>query len=691
MSGLAGQSIGLDEQSPTPIGGPAALDAESKGSMENFIGFGAGATSYDPAPVDFDATDDTVTSAADGTTRVAPEYTDNQLTWVSGPTFDPIELFANGEQGMIWDYTDYSTLFQDDIGAAPVTAAGQPIGLVKDLSGNNNSCTQSVANKKPIKGTGALFNGSSDALATASIDWGSSTVISCFTGLIPSKPVETYGILDTYSSSLGATTPYIGFIGTTNEIEIAFGTPSIRTDPIQLSGFSVFDYVLDTAIADQALAIVVNKDGIPLNTNPHTPGQNSGQALSPLTLLSGSFGTSYYFNGEKLRQVVINRHLTEQEASDLRVWCANGRYKRVGGLTAELNSFQITGQSLAEGSKGAPITTTQEFDNVMFTLRENDPSEYVAAFTTTQDAETPMYGQIGYLKELVQAMGGAANYQMLGSNNGQGSASILILGPGSPTFDAAMSQVASAKDIADSQGRTYRFQAVSWVQGESDNTMSKDDYKSSLFNLSNNYNLIGKTSAGQDNDVAFITSQVSSNSLPNVALAQLEASEEDELITLSTPLYFFEYFSDGVHIVSESAKQLGGYMALAYKKVVVDGKKWVPVKPLSHSVSGNDVTITFNTPAPPLAFDTTIVAAQANYGFAAFEVDGTTPIAISQVALSGVDKVVITTATPVPIGGKITYALPPIGKGNLRDSQGNTVIYLGLPMHNWCVLFDMKV
>lgn len=84
MSGLAGQSIGLDEQSPTPIGGPAALDAESKGSMENFIGFGSGATSYDPAPVDFDAADDTVTSAADGTTRYAPEYTDNQLTWGGG-------------------------------------------------------------------------------------------------------------------------------------------------------------------------------------------------------------------------------------------------------------------------------------------------------------------------------------------------------------------------------------------------------------------------------------------------------------------------------------------------------------------------------------------------------------------------------------------------------------------------------
>lgn len=81
MSGLAGQKIGVDEQSPTPIGGNVAIDPESRGSMESFIGFGLDATSYDPAPEDFDAADDTVTAASDGTTRVAPSYTDNQLSW----------------------------------------------------------------------------------------------------------------------------------------------------------------------------------------------------------------------------------------------------------------------------------------------------------------------------------------------------------------------------------------------------------------------------------------------------------------------------------------------------------------------------------------------------------------------------------------------------------------------------------
>lgn len=90
MSGLAGQAIGLEDQSPTPIGGDAAVDAESKGSMENFIGFGLGATSYDPDPVDFDAADDTVTSAADGTSRIAPDYTDGELLWGGSTPADGI-------------------------------------------------------------------------------------------------------------------------------------------------------------------------------------------------------------------------------------------------------------------------------------------------------------------------------------------------------------------------------------------------------------------------------------------------------------------------------------------------------------------------------------------------------------------------------------------------------------------------
>lgn len=46
--------------------------------------------------------------------------------------WNPRALFAPGEQGVIYDPNDLSTLFQDAAGTTPVTAAGQPVGLTLD-------------------------------------------------------------------------------------------------------------------------------------------------------------------------------------------------------------------------------------------------------------------------------------------------------------------------------------------------------------------------------------------------------------------------------------------------------------------------------------------------------------------------------------------------------------------------------
>ena len=43
-------------------------------------------------------------------------------------------LFANNEQGFFYDPNDLSTMYQDAVGTIPVTAAGQPVGLVLDKS-----------------------------------------------------------------------------------------------------------------------------------------------------------------------------------------------------------------------------------------------------------------------------------------------------------------------------------------------------------------------------------------------------------------------------------------------------------------------------------------------------------------------------------------------------------------------------
>lgn len=48
--------------------------------------------------------------------------------------FSPASLFSSGEQGVWYDPSDLSTLFQDAYGTTPVTAVGQPVGLILDKS-----------------------------------------------------------------------------------------------------------------------------------------------------------------------------------------------------------------------------------------------------------------------------------------------------------------------------------------------------------------------------------------------------------------------------------------------------------------------------------------------------------------------------------------------------------------------------
>lgn len=85
--------------------------------------------------------------------------------------FNPLDLFANGEQGAWYYPSDLTTLYQDSAGTTPVTADGDPVGLMLDKSGNGNHASQSVSASRPIYRTdGTLhwleFDGVDDLLTT---------------------------------------------------------------------------------------------------------------------------------------------------------------------------------------------------------------------------------------------------------------------------------------------------------------------------------------------------------------------------------------------------------------------------------------------------------------------------------------------------------------------------------------------
>lgn len=76
-------------------------------------------------------------------------YAPNGAYYFAG-LFSPLNLFSAGEQGVWYDPSDFSTMFQDSAGATPVTAVEQPVGRILDKSGRGNHATQATSASRPV-------------------------------------------------------------------------------------------------------------------------------------------------------------------------------------------------------------------------------------------------------------------------------------------------------------------------------------------------------------------------------------------------------------------------------------------------------------------------------------------------------------------------------------------------------------
>ena len=190
---------------------------------------------------------------------------------------------------------------------------------------------------------------------------------------------------------------------------------------------------------------------------------------------------------------------------------------------------------------------------------------------------------------------------------------------------------------------------------------------------------------------------------PYALLAEAEANPTKTVLV--GPRYMLPHAVQGasfpgLHLSNEGNRWLGEYYAKVYKKVVVDGQVWTPLKPRSITRNGTVITATFDVPVPPLVLDTNLVSNPGNYGFE-FTDDSGSPPRITSVQVTGPDTVTITLSS-VPTGAnpRLRYAYtgvpgnpagPTTGpRGNLRDSDSTPSLY-GYTLYNWCVHFDKPV
>lgn len=385
------------------------------------------------------------------------------------------------------------------------------------------------------------------------------------------------------------------------------------------------------------------------------------------------------------------------------------------------------GQSLSQGFFNKPVLSTrQRYSSLRFNggVRAQDGvqsegvevayKQFVPLVETQwgDKAETPTSGTLNMAMQLIEQENLQSHtelpYRFIGSAPGEGSMDIATLSAPGRYYSQLLRDIAQGKRLADAQGKTYGVGAITWTQGEADDSSqtSIPTYIAKLRSLRADVDRDAKALTGQKQDVEMITYQVATHRhfdqrYPHIALALLEASHEDPHIHLAVPMYLFRYV-DGGHTDNRSTEWMGAYYGLVLKRILIDKQTWTPLEPLNWRREGTTAVLRFNVPAPPLRWDTTQVAGNSDYGFSLRLPSGDL-LPIQSVSITGPDEVSITAKSPIPAGTHIEYAFNGVGvagsrygpRGNLRDSQGDVIRFNdgreSMRLDNWCVIFDVQL
>jgi hypothetical protein len=407
----------------------------------------------------------------------------------------------------------------------------------------------------------------------------------------------------------------------------------------------------------------------------------------------------------------------------------------------DVNHVLSTGQSNSVANDGVPVLSkTQPYGNLMFDTgvmtssscdgdgcrTYQEPTSFVPLVegdTFFYPVETMSSGLANQVAKL------SGDHVMLVSVHGRSGNSYGCLRKGGcgwwpdrgyvVPFEDGMRQVADAKRIATKMGKSYVVRAVTAIHGEhdhyayasgdsafpmpgTDGTSTIRDYSDALLEWQRDYEDGARAITGQTLPVPLFINQYSHwNNVPTTKIAymQLDAHVRSSgKVVVVGPTYVLGYTSRCLHFTNHGERQLGEYFAKAYRRVVIEGRRWEPLRPVSVAIEGNVVTAKFLVPSPPLVFDHDRVDDPGSEGFEWYD-DSEAPPSITNVAITGSDTVRVTLSAP-PTGGdrRLRYAYTfrgcsgtgSIARGTLRDSDP-TPSAAGYDLYNWAVHFDVPL
>ncbi len=281
---------------------------------------------------------------------------------------------------------------------------------------------------------------------------------------------------------------------------------------------------------------------------------------------------------------------------------------------------------------------------------------------------------------------------------GQGATAIANLSKGTEPYQNFIDDIETAFNEATDKGWKFVIPAICWMQGESDIVdYPKTDYKKMITKIWNDMNEDILRITGQNDSIRFICYQP--NSLTRAEHFKAERYECKETIVPQTfvdllskdnrfwasgPTYPYHCVGEKIHIDAIGQQQIGTLAANSVLGILRGKERFCGFIPLQANVEGNDVTIHFNVPTPPMTIDTIQVMKAGNYGFSVINNDNRN--IINRVEIE--NNIIKISCSESPIDCKIRYAVngeymksgnihgP---RGNLRDSRGN-----------WCYQFEIK-